>query len=262
MVSVHRLIIAPLIYTDEATMSRIFLSGTPCTFCWFCSPAGTENKRPPRLQVPHATVQLRDGSVLTGTVVASSPRQLVLAGDDKATRTLEMNQVKSVQYDEPPAEAVEHRPDTGAPGNAAPATKPEPAPAQSKATPPPSPPQPNAQERPHPEENASSALEPTSWRPERRSAVRTDERIDSAKAVEGQTFAAEISRDVLDTAGELVIPHGANAQIVIRSAARGGRFKGASDLVLDLKSVSIGGRMYLLDTVDHGPQRQGRHRRQ
>src|SRR5581483_974304 len=41
-----------------------------------------------------------------------------------------------------------------------------------------------------------------------------------------------------------------NAQIVVRSASKGGRIRGSSDLVLDLASVSIDGRRYRLNTVD------------
>ena len=81
-------------------------------------------------------------------------------------------------------------------------------------------------------------------------AVRTEETIDSAKAVEGQTFAAEMSDDVMDADGNVVVPRGANAQIVIRSASKGGRFKGTSDLVLDLQSISVGGKEYLVSTTD------------
>src|SRR5207302_4188923 len=80
--------------------------------------------------------------------------------------------------------------------------------------------------------------------------VRTDETIDSGKAVEGQTFAAEIAKDVQDANGGVVIPRGSNAQLVILSASRGGRIKGAADLILDLSSISIGGRRYRVDTAD------------
>src|SRR5690348_1944077 len=80
--------------------------------------------------------------------------------------------------------------------------------------------------------------------------VRVEETIDSGKAVEGQTYAAEVTRDVKDEAGDCVIPRGSNAQIVIKSAEKGGRFHGASDLVLDLGSVSVDGRRYSLVTHD------------
>src|SRR5205085_2238588 len=56
--------------------------------------------------------------------------------------------------------------------------------------------------------------------------------------------------DVLDADKAVVIPHGANSQIVIKSSSKGGRFKGASDLVIDLQTVSIGGKQYALSTTD------------
>jgi hypothetical protein len=86
--------------------------------------------------------------------------------------------------------------------------------------------------------------------------VRVEETIDSGAAAEGQTYAAEIASDVVDESGAVVIPHGANAQLVIRSASKGGRIHGASDLVLDLQSVSVEGQRYELDAVD--VQQKGR----
>jgi hypothetical protein len=80
--------------------------------------------------------------------------------------------------------------------------------------------------------------------------VETDEIIDSATATEGQLYAGQITKDVKDAAGDVVIPEGANAKIVIVSASKGGKIRGASDLVLDLKSVSIGGQQYALSTAD------------
>ena len=80
--------------------------------------------------------------------------------------------------------------------------------------------------------------------------VRNEETIDSGKAVEGQVYAAEIASDVRDAEGAIVIPRGSNAQLVIKSATKGGRFRGTSDLVLDLVSVSIDGQQYRLDASD------------
>ena len=177
---------------------------------------------------PHATVLLRDGTQVTGTVTESSPRQIVLAADDGSRRTFDMAQVKSVHYDE-------HRPETGGSG-AQPGS-----PAAER--------DPVHDSHPHPEESAirtksSSLPAGTQIR------IRTEETIDSGKAVEGQVFAAEVARNVTDKDGDVVIPKGANAQLVILSASKGGKFKGTSDLVLDLKAVSIDGRMYELDTTN------------
>jgi hypothetical protein len=48
--------------------------------------------------------------------------------------------------------------------------------------------------------------------------------------VEGQTFAAEVTQTVRDESDATVIPRRANAQIIITSASKGGRFTKASDL--------------------------------
>ncbi len=188
---------------------------------------------------PHATVSLRDGTAVAGTVVGTSPSQITLVGDDNATRTIAMKDVRSIDYGEAPQE-------TPAPE----AQSPE---AQSPAQPgtAPSAPVPRQQThapRYHPEESAirtRTYLLPVGTEV----AVRTDDTIDSGKAVPDQTYAAEVYRDVLDQNGAVVIPHGSNAQIVIRSA-KGGRVTGTSNLVLDLQSVSIDGRLYQLSTTD------------
>ena len=80
--------------------------------------------------------------------------------------------------------------------------------------------------------------------------MRNEETIDSSKAAEGQIFSAEVTKDVLDGEGNVVIPAGANAQIVIRSVSKGGKIRGASDLVLDLATVAIAGRQYPISTAD------------
>ena len=78
--------------------------------------------------------------------------------------------------------------------------------------------------------------------------VRTEETIDSRKAAEGQTFAAEITANIRDAAGAIVIPRGSNAAIIIRSASKGRRFRGSSDLVMDLATISVEGQQYQVST--------------
>ena len=56
---------------------------------------------------PHATVLLKDGTRMTGSVTASSASEITLAGDDNAPHTLAMNQVRSIIYDDAPAAAKE-----------------------------------------------------------------------------------------------------------------------------------------------------------
>src|SRR5690349_1193906 len=50
----------------------------------------------------HATVLMRDGTSVSGTVVANSSSEIQLAGDDKVTRTIPTVQVRSIEYDERP----------------------------------------------------------------------------------------------------------------------------------------------------------------
>jgi hypothetical protein len=191
----------------------------------------------PAAGAPHATVQMRDGTTVSGTVLASSPAEIQLAGDDKITRTIPMAQVRSVSYDDAPATA------------AAPAASVTPPPAGSPATPAVAEPDPVHDQHAHPVEQAITTK--TSVVPAGTTiSVRNEETIDSGKAVEGQTFAAEVTKDVRDRDGDVVVPRGSNARIIIRSASKGGKIHGAADLVLDLDSVSIDGRRYKLDTVD------------
>lgn len=194
-----------------------------------------------------ATVRLKDGTTLSGTVVSSSSGEIQIAGDDKITKTIPMTQVRSVEY----ADAVTV-PVAGAPV-ATPTTVNE-VPAPAKPAP-----------RPHVHPTEAAVTSPTRLLPAGTViTVRNEETIDSGKAVEGQIFPAEITKDVLDAEGRTVIPNGANAQIVIRSASKGGKIRGASDLVLDLASVSIDGRHYAVSTADwaeRGRQGVGANRR-
>ncbi|MBZ5618721.1 MAG: hypothetical protein LAQ69_08370 [Acidobacteriia bacterium] len=189
--------------------------------------------RAPAAGAPHATVQMRDGTTVSGTVIESSPSELKLAGDDQIRRTIPMAQVKSVDYGDAP----------GAPAPPAADTSP------AAGTPPDTAADPVHDRHYHPEEPAVTTR--TYELPVGASiSVRNEETIDSGKAVEGQTFAAEVTRDVRDSDRNIVIPRGSNAQIIVRSASGGGKFHGKADLVLDLLSVSIDGRRYQLETVD------------
>jgi hypothetical protein len=200
-----------------------------------------------------ATVQMRDGTSASGTVVASSASEIKLAEENGVTRTIPMAQVRSIEYADTPATPAAApaapSPSPAAPPSAAASTG-APAPAETAPVQPePVPPEPLHDQHYHP---AESAVTTRTFvvRAGTQIAVRTEETIDSAKAAEGQTFAAEVARDVRDAAGDVVIPRGANARIIIRSASKGGKIRGASDLVLDLASVSIGGRRYGLETAD------------
>ncbi|HEY7337520.1 MAG TPA: hypothetical protein VH639_21685 [Bryobacteraceae bacterium] len=188
----------------------------------------------------HASVELRDGTSVSGKVLSSSASELQIAGDDNVTHTIAQAQVRSIEYDDPPETAA-----ATAPAPAAPATSGAP------ATPAAPPQRRELRHRDHYHPPESAITTTTYELPAgTQISVRNEETIDSSKVAEGQTFPAEVTKDVLDAMGNVVVPGGANADIVIRSASKGGRIRGASDLVLDLASVSIDGREYQLSTVD------------
>ncbi len=191
----------------------------------------------------HATITMRDGTEVSGTIVSNSGSEIQLAGDDKLSRTIAMNQVRSIEYDDTASTAATNPPAAN--------SGPAPAAGSTPAQAPPLPPRRQMEHRNHyhPEESAITTRT-HEVRAGTSISVRTEETIDSSKAVEGQTFPAEVTEDVRDAEGAVVIPRGSNAEIVIRSATKGGRFRGASDLVMDLASVSVAGRRYQLSTTD------------
>ena len=184
----------------------------------FLASCARQPSAPATADLPHATVVMRDGSRLSGTVASSSPSEITLNVDGGAPRTIAMKDVRRVDY-----------------GDAAPSTSNAAAPTH---------------EDHHHAERAAIRTKTFLLAAGTEVPVRTEETIDSKTAVEGQTFAAEVGTDVKDRDGDVVIPRGANATIVIKSASKGGRFRGASDLILDLRSVSVEGQQYRLDTSD------------
>lgn len=69
--------------------------------------------------------------------------------------------------------------------------------------------------------------------------VRTDTAI-PAKPTNGTSFAASVSEDVKDNTGQVVIPRGSRAQLVAEPTEDG------KDTALDLRSVTVNGRRYML----------------
>jgi hypothetical protein len=160
-----------------------------------------EDSVPAASDSPHATVMLRDGTKVSGAVSKSTPSDITLLLDGGTTRSISMKDVRSVNYDD-------SAPDVGA---------------RSKAVS-------SESHENHYHPNRASIQTKTFVAPVGTEiSVRTEESIDSGTAVEGQTYAGEVTSDVLDAEKAVVIPHGSNAQIVIKSASKGGRFRGASD---------------------------------
>jgi hypothetical protein len=152
---------------------------------------------------------------------------MVVAGDDGIERRIPLTQIKSVDYGAGPARqrrVSAEQASSQQPGSEA---------ATPASAPPAAPPTVTY------ELAAGSEI-----------SVMTNEAIDSETAAEGQTFDAQVTRDVRDANGDVVIPRGSGAQVVIKSASKGNRFRGASDLVLDLRSAVVNGQTYAIETAD------------
>jgi hypothetical protein len=79
--------------------------------------------------------------------------------------------------------------------------------------------------------------------------VRTDQSINSENAAAGRTFPATLIQDVIDRSGNVVIPRGSQATLIVREVNEGGTLNGGS-FVLDLDSLRVNGRRYIVNTTD------------
>jgi hypothetical protein len=77
--------------------------------------------------------------------------------------------------------------------------------------------------------------------------VRTEETIDSTNTHTGQLYRGVITEGVPDAEGGVAIPAGSRAQLLIRQVTTGGAVH-SPELVLDLYSVTVGGRLYRVVT--------------
>jgi hypothetical protein len=73
--------------------------------------------------------------------------------------------------------------------------------------------------------------------------IRTNSRIQAKNANEGRIYTAVVDRDVRDRSGAVVIPRGADAELIIRDVSN-------RELQLDLESVDVKGRRYTVSTSD------------
>jgi len=79
--------------------------------------------------------------------------------------------------------------------------------------------------------------------------VRTVETIDSRNVGADQTFSAIVEQDVSDASGSVIIPERASAQLIIRQVSSGGA-TGSPEMALDIQSITVNGRRYLVSTTD------------
>ncbi|MCU1236913.1 MAG: hypothetical protein JWP63_4880 [Candidatus Solibacter sp.] len=73
--------------------------------------------------------------------------------------------------------------------------------------------------------------------------VRTIDPIETREANPRKQFLASIESDVLDMNGNVVIPRGSPAHLIVRSV-------GGGEIAVDLRSVSVNGRRYIINSED------------
>jgi hypothetical protein len=160
-----------------------------------------------------ARLVLRDGTIVYGQFVSGSPQNIVFQDDGGIRRRFDLNQVQTIDFTERVATL-----DRGA--NSA-----------------------NRVEERRYQHDWTVLPAGTSI------SVRTDEDIDSRNAAEGRTFSAGIVQDVLDTNGSVVIPRGSRATLIVRRVSEGGTLTSGS-YILDLESIRVNGRRYVVNTED------------
>jgi hypothetical protein len=82
--------------------------------------------------------------------------------------------------------------------------------------------------------------------------VRNNEAIEAATASDGKTYSAVFAEDVRDTNGDIAIPKGSSADLVVR--------KSDSGMLLNLEQVRVNGQTYRVNVSDverRGNRREG-----
>jgi len=79
--------------------------------------------------------------------------------------------------------------------------------------------------------------------------IRTEQSIDTDRAVTGQTYAAEVTADIMDATGRVAIPKGSPATLAVTEVSGGGLVS-SPELLLTLQSISVRGTRYSVTTPD------------
>lgn len=73
--------------------------------------------------------------------------------------------------------------------------------------------------------------------------VRTNEAIDAKHPTDSRIYTGSVERDVRDSNNRVVIPKGAEAELIMRDVTD-------RDVTVDLESVTVNGRRYIVDAAD------------
>jgi hypothetical protein len=90
--------------------------------------------------------------------------------------------------------------------------------------------------------------------------IRTNENIEGSENIEGRTFNAQVDQDVRDSSGNVIVPKGSDAELVVHRAN-----DNSNDVVVDLQSVRVNNQRYLISaagvTQEAGKEGIGANRR-
>jgi hypothetical protein len=188
-----------------------------------------------------ARLTLRDGTVVYGRFVSGTPDNIIFQDDSGVRRRFDVNQIQTLDFNAVNTTANGYNNPYGQQPYAQP-----PDTARSDH---------DQNYRPY-EGSANRAYDNERFEhdwavvpPGTQISVRTDERIDSGNAAPGRTFPATIVQDIMDRDGKVVIPRGSSAQLVVRQVTEGGTLT-SGNFILDLDSLRVNGRRYIVNTGD------------
>jgi hypothetical protein len=185
-----------------------------------------------------ARLTLRNGTVVYGQFVSGNNRNIVFEDKNGARRNFDLDEIQTLDFT-PVSAAVSNdqyqRPDNQRPDYQRPDYQ-----------------RPSDDTRNRSGEYRSEQRYQNDWTvlpAGTEIAVRTDENINSGNAAQGRTFPASMARDIMDANGNIVIPRGSAATLIVRQVNEGGTLSNGN-FVLDLDSVQVNGRRYAVNTVD------------
>lgn len=172
------------------------------------------------------TLYLKNGTRIDGKLKSATSNSVVIRDNSGVDRTFDVSQLQRLEFSEDANAAYSSGGSTGASAGSSQNTSETSSTSSSS-------------------QSGGNLIVPTGSE----ISVRTNDSIDSASAQPGQTFSAQIANDVMGGAGEVLVPKGADAQLVLRQVSSGGT-TGSSDLTLDLQSITTGGHTYQVSSED------------
>ena len=190
-----------------------------------------------------ARITLRDGSVVYGQFISGTSQTIVFQDDNGVRRRFDVNQVQNIDFGGVNAAANRNNDNANRDTNRR----------DDSYQPPPVAPNNNTAHR---DDNSRYQNDWTVLPAGSSISVRTDEDINSQNAAEGRTFPGSIVQDIMDANGNVVIPRGSPATLIVRRVTEGSTLSTGS-YVLDLESVRVNGHRYVVNTEDIQKGEQG-----